>query len=260
MKRKRNIILLFLIFSLSGFFALATGKNWFGLGDADPDNELPDPKEEIRKLMEKYSNPDTSIALKADILLYDRENKDALKEKTPFSYERNKTQVAGQLGYLFTYVNDSLAVQVDTVNKIISVSTNRQEVNTSLQKGLPLEQYIADTGDFRLDATVTETKGVRKLSIESQADPRIKRSTLFYNPVDYRIQKAEIEWWKDAMFLGEKGDENRTWLTVMDYKYFPATGISISDKINEILRWQNGELLPAKAFQGYQIVMNDPIK
>ncbi|MBP6589127.1 MAG: hypothetical protein KA229_03410 [Chitinophagaceae bacterium] len=260
MKRKGNIVILVLILSLTGFFALATGRNWFGLGMNQGGNEERDPKEEIKKLVAKYGKLDTSISLKADILLYDRENKDILKETTPFSYERMKNQAAGQLGYLFTYITDSLSVQVDTVNKMITVSKIIQDVNAGLQKGLTLDQYLSQTGEKELKAIVTESKGIRKLSMESVADPRIKRSTLYYSPVSYLIVKAEIEWWKDAMFMGENEEAKRTWLTVMEYKYQPLSGTSIHDKIKNIIRPENGIFQTTNAYKGYQLIINDSLK
>ena len=69
----------------------------------------------------------------------------------------------------------------------------------ALQSGLPFERFMHDTSGFKINASISEKNQERVLTIVSELNPEIKSSMIYYDPVTYRIKKAEIEWWKDAV-------------------------------------------------------------
>jgi len=249
MNKRKFFIPIAVLLVLSGVFAIANNNHWL-----TPDhnkNELPDAKEELRKLYAIYNKQDTSLTINGIIRLYDRENKDALKEQTPFSYSKKGKRVFNQLGYLQTFFEDSLIVQLDTVNKYIAVSKITEGVQESVQNGLPFERFMQDTSTFKITATVSEKNKERALTVISELNPEIKSSVIYYDPVTYKIKKAEIEWWKEAPIYDKEAVSKKIWLTIMEYTY-PA-GMSNPESIKEIIVWKDGKPEPAKAYKDYQV-------
>ena len=254
MSKKKIILPVLLLFVVSGLFAIAKNYHWFGLDISKNKTDLPDAKEELRKIYGLYSKPDTSLSIKGIIRLYDRENKDALKEQTPFSYSKKGMQVYSQLGYMETFVDDSIVVQLDTVNKYIIVSkTDMSQVQASSQPGLPFEKFMQDTSAFKVEVTVAEKNKQRTLTIKSELNPEIKSSIIYYDPVSYKILKAEIEWWKEAIVYENEDTDKKTWLTIMDYTYPLAPGLTVQEKIKKIIVWKDGKAEPAPAYKDYQV-------
>jgi hypothetical protein len=253
MNKKKIILTAVVLLLVTGLLAIANNFHWLGLNRNGNNTELPDAKEELRKLYAVYSNPDTSLNVKGIIKLYDRENKDVLKEKTPFSYSKKGTQLYSQLGYMQSFISDSLVVQLDTMNKYIVVSkTGIGSASQSVQTGLPFEKFMQDTSTFKIDVTITEKNKERVLIIKSDLNPEIRSSAIYYDPVTYKIRKAEIEWWKEAMVYENEDTDKKTWLTVMEYSYPVLSGTAIAEKIKKIIVMKDGKAEPTPAYKDYQ--------
>jgi hypothetical protein len=253
MNKKKIILTAGVLLLVTGLLAIANNFHWLGLNSSDNKTELPDAKEELRKLYAVYNRPDTSLNIKGVIKLYDRENKDALKEKTPFSYSKKGIQQYSQLGYVQTFINDSLLVQLDTLNKYIIVSkTGAGSIPQSGQTILPFEKFVQDTSTFKIELTVTEKNKERVLTIKSDLNPGIRSSAIYYDPATYKISKAEIEWWKEAMVYENEDTDKKTWLTVMEYSYPVLSEIPVVEKIKKIIIIKDGKVEPAPAYKEYQ--------
>jgi hypothetical protein len=251
MNRRKIFIPIALLLVLSGLFAIANSNKWLTPDNAK--NELPDAKEELQKLYTIYNKQDTSFNINGMIRLYDKENKDVLKEQTSFSYSKKGKNVFNQIGYLRTFFDDSLVVQLDTVNKYIAVSKIVEGRRVPVQSGLPFEKFMEDTSTFKISATVSEKNKERALTIISELNPEIKSSVIYYDPVTYKIKKAEIEWWKEAMINDQEEANKKIWLTIMEYTYPVSSGTSGPKSIKEIIVWEDGKPKPTKAYEDYQV-------
>ena len=251
MNRRKVFIPIAMLLVLSGLFAIANNNKWLTPGNAK--DELPDAKEELRKLYTIYSKQDTSFNINGMIRLYDKENKDVLKEQTTFSYSKKGKDVFNQIGYLQTFFDNSLVVQLDTVNKSIAVSKIEEGVQIPVQSGLPFEKLMDDTSTFKISATVSEKNKERALTVISELNPEIKSSVIYYDPGTYKIKKVEIEWWKEAMINDQEEANKKIWLTIMEYTYPVSLGTSGPKSINEIIVWKDGKANPTKAYEGYQV-------
>lgn len=257
MNKKKIILTGGVLLLVTGLLAIANNNHWFGLNSGDDKTKLPDAKEELRKIYTLYSKPDTSFYMKGVIKLYDHENKDALKEQTPFSYLKKGMQLYSQLGYLQTFISDSLVLQFDTVNKYITVSkVDLRSVQPAGQTGLPFEKFMQDSSSFEIEATVMEKNKERALTIKSDLNTDIKSSVIYYDPLTYKIRKAEIEWWKEAMVYGTEDRDKKTWLTVMEYNFPALPGISVTEKIKKIIVLKNGTAEATTTYKDYKVHVN----
>jgi hypothetical protein len=252
--KKRNILITLTaaILLVSGAVALAGNFKW--LGNRDANDELPDSREELKRLYAVYSKPDSSFAMKGVIRLHDTENKNALTEETPFQYVKVGSACYSQLGYLQTFCADSFFLQLDTLNKQILLSKFDSRLLSDVNQSLfPFEKYMNDTSSSYLVKIVAGRKGKdRSLTVTNDAIPEIKQSVVFYDPVTYRINRVEIEWWKDATAGLSEDDQNRTWFTSIDYQHMPAT-MSPASKIYSIITVKNGRIELAPAFRDYEV-------
>lgn len=257
MNKKKVILTAGVLLLVTGLLAIANSYHWLGLNTETNKTELPDAKAELRKLYMIYGKPDTSFYIKGIIKLYDHENKDALKEQTPFSYSKKGMQLYSQLGYLQTFISDSLAVQFDTVNKYITISkVDMQSLQLTGQTIMPFEKFMQDTSTFKIELTVTEKNKERALTITSDLNTEIKSTIIYYDTLTYKIRKVETEWWKEATVYASEDIDKKTWLTVMEYSYPSSPGISVAEKIKEIIVLKNGTAEATTPYKNYQVQVN----
>jgi hypothetical protein len=252
MKKRRIILIVIVLLGLTGFYAIARSNDWFG-GSGGP---AIDAKEELRKLYALYSRQDTQLHIDGVIRLYDKEEKDALKETTPFSYHRSGRQSYSHLGYLFYFMDDSLMVQLDTMSRVITVSKISQQEQPTMQTGLPFERFMHDSSTFRITATVEEEGALRKMTLTNDLDPNVKSSVIYYDPSTYVVKKAEIAWWKQAMVYSKEDAEKKIWLAVMEYDHSADGGAGVKDRISEVIGWKDGRPVATKRYAGYQLTGN----
>jgi hypothetical protein len=249
--KKKLIIPGLALLVTTGLLAMVNSNHWFG-SKAPGKNEFPDAKEELSKIYAVYGKADTSFTMKGRIRLFDREQKDSLAEEMPLFYCRQGAAFYGQLGYMQSFFDDGLLVQLDTVNKYIIVSKVEKEAAPVASSGFPLEKFMEDTSAFKIQAAVIDEKSTeRVMTIKSELTPEIKSTTIFYDPVTYVIKRAKIEWWKDALVAGEDG--NKTWLTVIEYSYPAGRQVPIAEQVKKIITRKNDEVAPAPGYQNYEI-------
>jgi hypothetical protein len=256
MNKKKILIPLAVLLILSGLVAIAGNYHWFGLNIVNKTTaDLPDAKEELKKLYTVYSNPDSAMHIEGTIRLFDRENEDAFKEEAKFSYSRKGKQLFSELGPIQSVMADSIIVQLDTANKYILVSKIDGAAELPAQAaGLPFEKFMQDTSAFKIEAAVSEKGKERALTIKSELNPEIKSSTLYYDPATYRISHAEIEWWKEAIVYKDEDSQKKTWLSVIRYTYPLSSGKSAAEEIKKIIVInKEGKAEPAKAYNDYSI-------
>ncbi|MBL7740730.1 MAG: hypothetical protein JNK14_16040 [Chitinophagaceae bacterium] len=253
MNKKKLVIPALIILVLSGLFAVANTYHWFGM-NRNNTADLPAAKEELRKVFARFSDPASIIHIRGTIRLFDRENNDALKEQISFSYSKQGQQFSSRVGYVQTFVADSLAIQLDTVNKYIILSrVDKGSELLTAQTALPFEKFMQDTSAFKIEAVVAQNNKERSLAIKSELSPEIKMTTIFYDPVTYTIKRAEIEWWKEPLVYKNEEDFKRTWLTVLEYTYPLSGGASVSEKIRKIIIQKDGKIEPGPAYRDYQV-------
>jgi hypothetical protein len=252
MKRNRNIFLVIILLFVSGLVALAANNDWLGSG-GNNDDDLPDAKAELMQLYATYSRPDSSFAMKGVIRLHDNENENLLKEETPFQYIKIQSQYYCRLGYMQTFCADSLLVQLDTLNRQIVVAKFDPAVLAGLTGSLlPFEKFMKQKADFKFDVSIAGGKKQRTLTVRNDLAPEIKRASVSYDPDTYRIISSEIEWWKDALAGSGESDQNKTWVTRIEYEHGAAAGEPIVTRINKIFTVKNGKIEPAPVYMGYE--------
>ncbi|HET9056046.1 MAG TPA: hypothetical protein VFN30_04275 [Chitinophagaceae bacterium] len=244
-------------FFLCGAIAVAGKYNIQGALFGGKKLPLPDAKQELKKIYTLYSNADSSITMEGIIRFYDKEKNDALKEQTGFYFTRNKKNFYSRLDYLQTYCADSLLIQLDTINKFIVVS----KINIEVEEGhsqniLPFERFMQDTSSFKITATIKEENDERIITIQSELNPEIKSTSLYYDPVTYKIKRAEVEWWKDPLPGNDKESENKIWLANIEYRYPGISNISVENSIKKIIIINKGQVQVTEAYKDYEVKLS----
>jgi hypothetical protein len=252
MKKRKFIFILTALLLLTGLFALAKNYQWLGLGSEDS-GEVPDAKTELQKLYSAYNKPDTSFGMKGSIRLFDQEDNNTLKEVTPFRYTKSGSEYYCQLGFLQTICADTIGIQIDTLNKQLMVSKiNAAMLSDATGSLLPFSKFIQDERTFHAEVAILRKDKEYAITITDESTPAIKKATVFYDPATYRVLKAEIEWWKEATAGSGEADQNRTWLTRIEYEHLAVTRERVADRINSIIVWKEGKIMPAPAYRGYE--------
>lgn len=247
MKNKNTIVMItFLLVLLAGsFFAMARSMGWFPREGKEPVSH--DGREDLQKIYARYMGAGQGFDVSGTILLYDEEAGNALKEQTAFRNIRTGSLFYSQLSYQQTFANDSFAVQLDSVNKIIIVSKIDSMVRSAANGSLfPFEKYMGDTSVFKITATVTDNGAERKLVLKNELLPAIKSTTLFYDAATYTITRAEIEWWKSQV-QGNDVDGNKCWLSKISYQNTVGQPLDIQEGINKVVRYNGKKVMTTDA-------------
>lgn len=256
----KKIFLSVLLLSL--LTAATAGYHWWKGSDravispAAP-REMPPVAEEFQKLMRSYRRAaDTLASVAGTIRIYDQENNSALKETRAFRFVRCGAGYFMQLSSLQAFCDGKWLVQLDTANRQIAVSKapagGPDEMMTMVA---PPERLFSDTARFRIRGLVEPEEGGRSLRLESELNPEIRSSTMFYDTASYQLNKAVIEWWKPGTALDDRGD--KIWLVKIDYRYPPAEKIKIREKIRSIVSIDARGVTPAAAYRDYNVNANN---
>jgi hypothetical protein len=114
---------------------------------------------------------------------------------------------------------------------------------------------FSDSANFRLTGTVAPAGEMRQLILHSPIRPDIKEYRLFYDTIGYRLQRAEIEWWKGGRSPQEPG-AGKIWLAKMEYDLSSRARPDIRKEIATIVLFRNGEAVPTERYHDYKINSN----
>jgi hypothetical protein len=253
MKKSKWIILAGILLSAVTLVAVARSAGWW---NRKKTHDLPDAREELKRLYALYMKADTSIYLSGVIDLYDEENTDQLKETTCFAFYRSGSSFYSQLGPSQFFGADSLLVTLDTLNKQVSLARmDRQAIKTSLYSPgsvFPFESFLADTSVFKVVLELTERDSKRFLTIKSELNPGIASSSLLYDPVSGIISESEIRWRKDELVFEETREE-KCWLTKIRYQHHAGKRMNVSELIKRILVMKGEQITTTTAYAGYEL-------
>jgi len=257
MQKRKIIILIIGVVILSGVAIAGTRAGWFNTPVIN--NELPDAKDEFERISDRMK-ADTSLNLAGTITLYDGEKPAEVKEKATCRYIRKGYQFYSQLGYLQTFSDGKLIVQLDTVNQMIAVAkvaTGKRERKRMMQPSL--DMLFDENADFGIIGKVTQTnEHERTIVLQSDFNPEVKSYALTYDPATYRVSGAVIQWWKDGGAIKETMASNKVWISHIDYQQSPASDLDIHEAINNIITINKDGVAPALLYQAYQLQVTNP--
>ncbi|HEY6902141.1 MAG TPA: hypothetical protein VI233_15905 [Puia sp.] len=251
-------ILLSLVFVLALSAAAMAGYRWWGHMAVSPvpENPLPPAAEELARVMRAYREADSSSAISGIIRIYDREDKDALKETRPFRFGRSGKGFYAQLSYLQTFCDGDLLLQLDTLHRRIFLSkAPAAGMGEASFSNTPIETLFSDTASFKTTGVVSAEGKERGLHLQSEAAPGLRSSTLHYDTLTYRLNRAEIEWWKPSARQDEMG--NKIWLAKISYQYAPAGRVDIREKIRSIVTITGRQVNLKDAYHDYELNLDN---
>lgn len=217
------------------------------------ERELPVAAVEYRRIMERFAGADSNIDLSGTIRIYDSENKYALKEERTFRYTRYGAQFYAQLSRLQTFCDGNLVLQLDTLNRTITLSKAPTGQKASSDPGMqPFDRLFSDTATFRISGTVSEFASERILKMQSDFNPEIRSCSLVYDTLSYRLHRAEVEWWKQIP-TGDKNTTGKIWLAKLDYHYQLPVLLDIHKRIDSIIIIRDGRVCGQPAYKDYQL-------
>ncbi len=226
---------------------------WHGKKEMAPHREL-QAMDELKKVMSAYQRlTKDSANISGMIRIYDKENKDALKETQRFRFFKSGKNTYAQLSYLQTFSDSIWVLQLDTVNHRVLLCRNKGDLTQIVAPG-SIEALFSDTARFTSTASVTEEGRLRRIAMRSELKPEIHSMALFYDTIAYRIRAAEIEWWKPGAVPGPT--ENKIWLSKMDYDYTPAPRIDVPSQMAAIISFENGQAVLSEGYRGYRFDVN----
>jgi hypothetical protein len=253
----KKIILSALLLSM--LTAATAGYRWWKDREKTPalQSVLPSAPEELQKLIQRYRREaDSSASVAGTIRIYDRENKDLLKESRTFRYIRCGMGYYVQLSSLQIFCDGIWLVQLDSVNRQIVVEKAPPGGPGGMMNiAAPPETFFSDTARFRISGVVMAEGDQRSLRLQSELNPEIRSSTLFYDTLSYQLSKAEIERWKPGTAPDEKGD--KIWLVKIDYRYPPAEKMDLRMKIKSIVAIDGRRVTPGAAYRDYELNANN---
>lgn len=259
MTRKTILLLSLLLFALAGVIAAAAGGQLFrvavlgrpGIGS------LPAASAEYGRIYEQFLARDSAMDISGTVRIYDQERSGVLKEEKPFHFCRAGRQYFSQLSYLRTYCDGELVLVVDTVHGQMNVTRAPAHARDVAAAGMPIEALFSDTARFRFSGQVEQEGVGRVLSLRCNSSPGIRVCRIYYDTTSYRLQRMEIEWWKDQSGIDTAA--GRIWLSKIEYVYRRR---ETSEPGKELWRYicigPDNTIKPAAAYSGYQVQMNIP--
>jgi hypothetical protein len=252
------MIILSVLF-LSTLTAATAGYRWWKGRDNTPvaQQDLPSATEEYKKLMRSYGHANDSLpSIAGTIRIYDEENKGQLKETRSFRYLRCGAGFYMRLSYLQTFCDGKWLLQLDTIHRQIVVEkANGQIPGGMMGPAMTPETLFSDTARFRTTGIVKVEGNWRSLRLQSELNPEIRSSTLFYDTLRYRLRKAELERWKPGSLPDEKGD--KIWLVKIDYQYPAAETMDLRRRIRSMVSVDDRKPALATAYQDYELTLNN---
>lgn len=243
--KKIKMSFLALLATVSLFTTAGIGK-W--LRNAEPQVPAEDATVVFKKLYAKLADFDANLNISGIITLYDGEE---VKEKTSFELLRQKYRVYHRFDYIKQVGNENISVQLDTVNKYLWIGKPDKEMLRKQRKGiLPFRDLMADTSFFK----ITPHPGPRPaIEIFDDYQPEIKSCVLVYDPRNYIIQQAIIQWWKQP-----GSPESREYFkTVTDYQYNTATAVNIDELLETIVTVSRKKVEINPAYAAYRVELAD---
>lgn len=225
-------------------------KSWFISPDAGI--EQPEAGAEFRKIGQRFLQ-DSVLSMAGAIMLFDGEKPGQLKEQSSFQLVRESGDMYNRLGYIQTFSSEDLIVQLDTMNQILVVTdapVQEQGTAGSFQQSTGL--LFNDTTAFITTGSVTGDHTERTLSLRSDLHPGIRLYRLTYDPATYRMKRAVIEWWKDAVVL-DTTKASRVWITKIDYQYQPAPALKVGELIDQVITRGPDGIHPKERYKDYQL-------
>jgi hypothetical protein len=179
----KKLLLLTLLFSATvALIATAAGRHWWKTQKTTGPTVSGQPSiaAEYGKLMSRYREFDSVADLSGTIRIYDGEKNNHLKETRTFRYYRFRNEFYWQLSYLKTFCDGRLVVQLDTMDRVITVSMAAVPGRPGQTAGnMPPALPFNDTTAFGLSGSVAQEGGNRVLSLHSDRYPGIKECRLF---------------------------------------------------------------------------------
>jgi len=216
-------------------------------------SSTPSATSEYQRLLQRYRLTIDSLgSVAGTIRIYDKERGNAIKETRSFRYIRSGKGYYMQLSYMQTFCDGEWVVQLDTVNRQISVGKASPDAVSPM---LPAEAIFTDTAHFRTTGEVSEDVGGRQLRVVSDIDPAIRSSTLFYDTVGYQLRRADIEWWKSGVIPDGKSD--KIWLMKIEYSYPQNKNMAVHERIKNIVAIRDGQITAAPAYRDYSLNVNN---
>jgi hypothetical protein len=264
MKIKTFLLSFLLLPALAGVMAAGlVGHWWRKAGAANVSGrELPAVAAEYDRIMQRFRKADTAIDIGGTIQIYDGGNDGALKEENGFDAVRYGTEYYSQLSYMRTYCDGNLILTVDTVHRRLQVSRAPRTTRALGGQGgaeSPGEPggtsfLFSDTAQFKLSGTVEQRGAERVLTVHSDFAPAIRVCRIYYDTASYRLERSEIEWWKDRS--GRDTAAKKIWLAKVEYVYRPREARDIGKEIQSYIVTGKDSVTATKQYAGYTVAVN----
>lgn len=215
-----------------------------------PAGPLPSGSVEFRKILQRLNGPDSAVEVYGSIRIYDGEDSSRLKETSTFCMLRSGRKYYYQLSCLQTICNGSILLQIDTMNKTLAV----KRVTDTIEKmrGLMSNMLPGDTLAAGISAVVSREHGQRVLRLRNEMQPEVRTFSLVYDTVDYRMRRAEVEWWKPGTGMPDSLSQ-RVWITKIDYHYRQSRPEVIDDKLRKVVAVKDNKIKLMPLYEGYRL-------
>ncbi|NML21271.1 hypothetical protein HHL16_10330 [Pseudoflavitalea sp. G-6-1-2] len=255
MKSKYKFILLSLGLGIATTASVALAKGWF-IPKTESTEELPDANSEWQKIAERYQQFKEGLYIKGTIRLFDSKHPGIQKEQNEMVLLSKGTHFFYSIGGNKTFSDGNRLLQIDPINQIVVLSkVDSAAASQQQQKLLPhMLNSFSDAGTtntFNANGTVEGNSKERKLTIQNDMMPDIKKYSFSYAPANYLIKEAEIEWWKGNPAMGKSNEE--TWITKILYTHPPFPGLDIQAMISSILIETGGKTTLTGEVKDYEL-------
>lgn len=256
MTSKNLLLSVLLLLVFAGVAALGASGHWWRkpVPATAGVRGLPEPAAEYDRLRQRYQTTDSAMDVSGMIRIYDGERNGELRETQPFRSVRHGGQYYWQISYLRTWYDGSILLVLDTVHRRMTISKSAPHgLSGADPYKMPADLLFSDTAGFRLSGTVEQQRAERTLTLHSDYNPEIRICRVYYDTATYRLQRTEIEWWKD--FAGRDTAAGKVWLAKVEYTYQPST-INITEEIRSYITVGENGVTPAPPYSNFDVKVN----
>jgi hypothetical protein len=251
MKLKYKIAIAVVSVLLIGAGSVVIAKGWLNK-EKPVIVELPDANTEWQKLVQHYQQlqQTTGLNLQGTIKLYEGKSPDLVKEQSNTIIRNKGNQFFYSVSDVRYYCDGTMLLQVDHINKM-AVLSKAVQGNYGPQVFPHIDPSLSpDQKKFGIAGQVEGDDSERRLTMQSELNPEIKKYTIVYDPANYNMKSVEIEWWKSH--LNDNKSDN-FWITKIQYTHLPAVELDMEEQIRKIISVEKGQITLIGAEKDYSL-------
>jgi hypothetical protein len=236
-------------------FAVACGGClvlWASNRRAEPSAPAADPLQECRNVLTRSGIANATLHVTGELSWYDEANPENTRQQTTFECVRNSDAFFSKVGAQTVFSNGKNVLQLDTDNRMIVVTKNREDISMSPEAGAQLlSRMLEDTAQGKLHVAFSRDGNQPVLTLESETIPQMQNCKLYYDASTYALKRVVIRSWREKAPTETFG--TNVIVTDIRYRFESYHGFEKSQTMESVADINGTNIQLAPKYKAYQL-------